>query len=77
MIVCVCNRVSDRDIRRLAENGCSSFDDLQMSSGVATCCGRCESCAREVFHAASSARHTHIAMIRNLSAPAAQGLNMA
>lgn len=48
MIVCVCHRISDRDIRRMAQ-GCESFDDLQMDSGVSTCCGRCEDCAREVF----------------------------
>lgn len=77
MIVCVCNRVSDRDIRRLAEGGCASFDDLQMFSGVATCCGRCESCAREVFHAASTAQHANVPMIRNLSSEQAQGLNKA
>ena len=49
MIVCVCNRVSDRDIRRHAEGGCTSFDELQMATGVATCCGQCESCARDTF----------------------------
>lgn len=49
MIVCVCHRISDRDIRRMAQQGCESFDDLQMDSGVSTCCGRCEDCAREVF----------------------------
>jgi bacterioferritin-associated ferredoxin len=54
MIVCVCNRVSDRDIRRLAEGGCVSFDELQMATGVATCCGQCESCARDTFTQASS-----------------------
>ncbi|KGM41778.1 hypothetical protein JY96_01395 [Aquabacterium sp. NJ1] len=49
MIVCVCNRVSDRDIKRLAAAGCDSFEDLQMETGVATCCGRCETCARETL----------------------------
>ena len=28
---------------------CHSFDDLQMDTGVSTCCGRCEDCAREVY----------------------------
>ena len=53
MIVCVCNRVSDREITRRAQQGCSSFDELQMATGVATCCGRCEDCARAVFADAS------------------------
>ncbi|MFZ4551833.1 MAG: (2Fe-2S)-binding protein [Aquabacterium sp.] len=54
MIVCVCNRISDREITRRAQQGCSSFDELQMETGVATCCGRCEDCARTVFDDASS-----------------------
>jgi len=52
MIVCVCNRISDRDIVRHAHQGCSTFEDLQFELGVSTCCGSCEQCAREVFHGA-------------------------
>ncbi len=55
MIVCVCLRVSDRDIRRQAQDGCHSFDELQMATGVSTCCGRCETCARETFQQAHRA----------------------
>lgn len=58
MIVCVCNRVSDRDIKRLAAAGCDSFEALQMETGVATCCGRCESCARETLAAACAEEAT-------------------
>jgi bacterioferritin-associated ferredoxin len=47
MIVCVCRRVSDREIARHARAG-MSFDDIQFELGVATQCGQCESCAREV-----------------------------
>jgi bacterioferritin-associated ferredoxin len=63
MIVCVCHRISDRDIRRMAQQGCQTFDDLQIDSGVSTCCGRCEDCAREVFSQAQGAGAT-VAMIR-------------
>ena len=55
MIVCVCNRVSDREIRQHVSQGCDSYDELQMATGVATCCGCCESCAREIFDEAQSA----------------------
>jgi bacterioferritin-associated ferredoxin len=55
MIVCVCNRISDRDIVRHAQQGCSSFDDLQFELGVSTCCGSCEQCARAVFQGAKKA----------------------
>ncbi len=47
MIVCVCNRVSDREIVRHARAG-MGFDDIQFELGVATQCGRCEGCARDI-----------------------------
>ena len=47
MIVCVCHRISDREIARHARAG-MDFSDIQLELGVATQCGRCESCARDV-----------------------------
>ena len=47
MIVCVCRRVSDREIARHAHAG-MSFDEIQFELGIAMQCGRCESCARDV-----------------------------
>ncbi len=47
MIVCVCHRVSDRDIARHVRAG-MDFSDIQLELGVATQCGQCESCARDV-----------------------------
>lgn len=47
MIVCVCRRISDRDITRHAKAG-MGFDDIQMELGVATQCGRCEGCVRDI-----------------------------
>lgn len=55
MIVCVCRRVSDRDIARAVKQGCISFDELQIETGVATGCGACRECARETFVRARSA----------------------
>ena len=49
MIVCVCHRVSDRDIAREAAAGCNSFDELQDSLRVGTGCGACLDCARDTF----------------------------
>ena len=62
MIVCVCRRVSDREIARQARAG-MSFDEIQFELGVATQCGQCEGCAREVHaqccggHAVANLRH--------------------
>ena len=54
MIVCLCHRVSDRDIRRNVESGIRNFDVLQDETRVASACGCCHECAREVFDAAVS-----------------------
>jgi bacterioferritin-associated ferredoxin len=48
MIICICKRVSDRDIAHCARAG-MGFDELQWELGVATQCGVCESCARETL----------------------------
>lgn len=53
MIVCVCRRVSDREIARHVRAG-MDFDDIQFELGVATQCGQCESCARDVVAQCSS-----------------------
>ncbi|HEU4845256.1 MAG TPA: (2Fe-2S)-binding protein [Burkholderiaceae bacterium] len=49
MIVCVCNNISDREIRQAAELGLSNMDELREQLGVATCCGQCADCARGVL----------------------------
>ena len=68
MIVCVCNRISDREITRQARAG-MSFDDIQLELGVATCCGRCEGCARDIV-AQCSASHPVAALHRADNTPA-------
>ncbi len=69
MIVCVCNRVSDREITRQAHAG-MSFDDIQLELGVATCCGRCEGCARELVEQCST---SHPIAALHLNTPVAPG----
>ena len=49
MIVCVCNNISDREIRQAADLGLASMDELRRDLGVATCCGKCASYAAEVL----------------------------
>ena len=74
MIVCVCRRVSDREIARHARAG-MSFDDIQFELGVATQCGQCESCARDVV-AQCSASHP-IAALNRQSEPSSIQLTSA
>jgi bacterioferritin-associated ferredoxin len=49
MYVCVCNAVTDRDIRAAAEDGVCTLEALSERLKVATCCGRCADCARGVL----------------------------
>lgn len=55
MIVCLCHRVSERDIALEARAGCASFDELQDELRVATSCGACLECAQEAFVSARCA----------------------
>ena len=52
MYVCVCNKVTDRQIREAVDRRADSITDLASELKVATCCSRCESCARGVLKAA-------------------------
>ncbi|WP_313077000.1 (2Fe-2S)-binding protein [Melaminivora sp.] len=65
MIVCVCRRVSDREIARHARAG-MNFDEIQFELGVATQCGRCEDCARDVVAQCCASRP--VAALRNEAA---------
>jgi bacterioferritin-associated ferredoxin len=56
MIVCLCHRVSDRDIAAAVCSGTDNFEVLQDDLRVASSCGCCHDCAREVFDAACAER---------------------
>ncbi|MCB1995155.1 MAG: (2Fe-2S)-binding protein [Burkholderiaceae bacterium] len=55
MIVCLCHRISDRDIHREVRGGTACFEQLQDDTRVASSCGACHDCAREVFDEARAA----------------------
>lgn len=52
MIVCLCHRVSERDIHVEVAAGTRCFELLQDQTRVASSCGACHDCAREVFDSA-------------------------
>ena len=52
MFVCICNQVSDKQIRRAVEEGVCSFESLSSELNVGTCCGKCKPCAKKVLRAA-------------------------
>lgn len=59
MYVCVCNAITERDIRGAVTLGAASVDDLKATLGVATCCGRCEESARQLLCNADADAHEH------------------
>lgn len=49
MIVCVCNNISDKKIRKAVASGMTSMRELRLELEVGTCCGKCHSCAKQVL----------------------------
>jgi bacterioferritin-associated ferredoxin len=55
MVICLCHRVSDRDIAQAVQAGTRCFEVLQDDTRVASSCGCCHDCARELFESACAA----------------------
>jgi bacterioferritin-associated ferredoxin len=55
MYVCVCNAITDREVRGAIALGARSLGDLQATLGVATCCRRCADCAKSILDEAQQA----------------------
>ena len=49
MYVCVCNAITDRQIRKAVESGARNVLDLQLQLGVATGCGSCFEAASDIL----------------------------
>jgi bacterioferritin-associated ferredoxin len=50
MYICVCQAVTDRQIREAAQGGARTLKDLRRELGVTRDCGRCASCARDCMN---------------------------
>ena len=50
MYVCICNAITDREVRGAIALGARSLCDLQSTLGVATCCRRCTDCAQTLLN---------------------------
>lgn len=56
MYVCICNGVTDSQIRQAAANGCREVSELTMRTGCGATCGSCLDMAAGLlddFHAAA------------------------
>jgi len=47
MYICVCNAITERQVRACVDAGATTLGDLQFELGVATCCGCCAQMAQE------------------------------
>jgi bacterioferritin-associated ferredoxin len=50
MYVCLCNGITETQIREAVGGGARSLSELHSCLGVASCCGRCADCAQQVLH---------------------------
>jgi len=57
MYVCLCNSVTDREIRQAVDLGATSFHDLREGLGIAANCGKCDACARDILREALAGSH--------------------
>jgi bacterioferritin-associated ferredoxin len=59
MYVCLCNGITESQIRDAVSEGARSLRELNLCLGVASCCGKCAECAQQVVHEALSSGNFH------------------
>jgi len=52
MFVCICNKVSDKQIHTAVDNGVRQIESIYSQLNVGSCCGKCKSCAVQVLNEA-------------------------
>ena len=68
MYVCVCQAVTDRQIREAAAGGARTLDDLRRELGIARECGHCASYARDCLREALAAPANQTRVMRPATA---------
>ena len=49
MYICLCNAITERQVRECARSGACSVDELASKLGVGSGCGRCRPVAKEIL----------------------------
>lgn len=49
MYVCICEQVTDSQIKQAIDNGAETMRDLRSELGVASQCGQCGRCAKSLL----------------------------
>lgn len=58
MFVCICNAVTDRQIKETVAAGATTLTDLTDRLGVANCCGCCADLASSFLGGTAANQHT-------------------
>ncbi|HEY0294205.1 MAG TPA: (2Fe-2S)-binding protein [Bordetella sp.] len=66
MYICICNAVTERQVRSCIDAGAASLDELQFELGVATGCGRCAGTACEYL---PGGRASSVCSVRDITMP--------
>ena len=64
MYICICNGVTDQDIRQAADAGCRSLPELTMRTGAGASCGNCLELAAQVLDQARGTRELPLPVLR-------------
>jgi bacterioferritin-associated ferredoxin len=49
MYVCICNAVTDKDVKKAVDDGANSMSHLQERLNIGRCCGACSETACKVL----------------------------
>jgi bacterioferritin-associated ferredoxin len=65
MYICICNGVTDHQIREAAEAGCGSLTELTMRTGVGANCGSCLSSAEAILDGVRTRRDLPLPLLQH------------
>ncbi|WP_372737392.1 (2Fe-2S)-binding protein [Neptunomonas sp.] len=56
MYICICNAVTDSQIKDALDEGATNVSDLNKSLSLGSCCGKCTRTARQIIKQHRSAK---------------------
>ena len=65
MYVCVCNGVTDHQVREVAAAGCRTLAELTMRTGCGAACGSCVEMAQQLLEEAHPLRELPLQVLSN------------
>lgn len=64
MYICICNAVTEHQVRECAQRGASSVEELTFALGLGAGCGRCRDCASELLEQSKGCEGVNLAIRR-------------